>query len=701
MLKKLIMTIGILAIATTSSEAGQWLPISSDPDTGEYTSWRWYENGYAPFLPKNASNTHEGDENSLPDTSTFPTWPQNEHQYISITQRSSPSEPYPSYLLYSKVYCIGQEIDVSDEDIRYLAIHALAVTINATASNFCQVIMREANFILKRTVGQDPDHPYNTIVINAEVVEGTSVTIPNLHDKFVGFPPFYYQNPDDPNIYTNTNNTWKYDAITTFASNLYKFYSLADVQRYYNNSLDIYNNRPKNSDEAKETWPELTSMPWKLNEDNHIVLTNFFPLKYMPYLTQDRDKGGITDYVEIIVDNTNINDPTDDIDGRTDTDGDGIPDDLDADDDNDGIPDIDDLDPLDPTNPSLDTDDDGTPDGQDDDDDNDGIPDDEDPDPKDPTNPSQPPDNPDTDGDGTPDDEDDDDDNDGIPDEDDPDPKDPTNPSQPPTDPPDTDGDGTPDDDDDDDDNDGIPDEDDPDPKDPTNPSQPPTDPPDTDGDGTPDDIDPDDDNDGIPDPLDPDPLDPTNPSTPDKPDSDGDGVPDEFDPTPNGEDDEPDLPPPPTTDTDGDGIPDSEDDDDDNDGIPDDEDPDPLDPTNPSAEGEDEDEKEQTYGEGANWFPMPELNDSIGKLNDAITIKIGVDIAAAIQDAATNASGATIGKFQIPLKGIWTNSTTQYVEFDLYKYANDEFYSVIRKLLTVIIFITTVIIMLTILRQY
>ncbi|EPX86581.1 hypothetical protein ruthe_01398 [Rubellimicrobium thermophilum DSM 16684] len=104
----------------------------------------------------------------------------------------------------------------------------------------------------------------------------------------------------------------------------------------------------------------------------------------------------------------------------TDSDGDGITDDLDPDDDNDGIPDSE----------EPDSDGDGLIDDRDTDDDNDGIPDTAEMD---------------TDGDGLIDDRDTDDDNDGIPD----------------TAEMDTDGDGLIDDKDPDDDNDGIRDEDD------------------------------------------------------------------------------------------------------------------------------------------------------------------------------------------------------------------------------------------------
>ncbi|MCR9265864.1 MAG: cadherin-like domain-containing protein, partial [Flavobacteriaceae bacterium] len=112
-----------------------------------------------------------------------------------------------------------------------------------------------------------------------------------------------------------------------------------------------------------------------------------------------------------------------------DTDGDGIPNDLDTDDDNDGTPDTDDDFPLDDSE-DTDTDGDGTGDNADTDDDNDGTPDTDDDFPLDDSEDT------DTDGDGTGDNADTDDDNDGTPDTDDDFPLDDSEDT-------DTDGDGT------------------------------------------------------------------------------------------------------------------------------------------------------------------------------------------------------------------------------------------------------------------
>ena len=188
-----------------------------------------------------------------------------------------------------------------------------------------------------------------------------------------------------------------------------------------------------------------------------------------------------------------------------DTDGDGIPNDLDTDDDNDGTPDTEDAFPKDDSE-DTDTDGDGVGDNADDDADNDGTPDSEDAFPTDPNEDS------DADGDGIGDNEDNDDDNDGVTDED-------------------NDGDGLGDNVDTDDDNDGIPDDQDAFPTDANEDT-------DTDGDGIGDNADTDDDADGYSDELEIEQgTDPTDASS---------------------------IP----LDTDGDGIPDSLDDDDDNDGV-------------------------------------------------------------------------------------------------------------------------------------
>ncbi|WP_421804031.1 gliding motility-associated C-terminal domain-containing protein [Flagellimonas sp.] len=245
------------------------------------------------------------------------------------------------------------------------------------------------------------------------------------------------------------------------------------------------------------------------------------------------------------------------INASQDTDGDGIPDDLDDDDDNDGTPDSEDAFPKDASE-DTDTDGDGTGDNADDDDDNDGTPDSEDAFPKDASE------NTDTDGDGTGDNTDDDDDNDGTPDLEDAFPKDASEDT-------DTDGDGTGDNADEDDDNDGTPDSEDAFPKDASEDT-------DTDGDGTGDNADDDDDNDGTPDSEDAFPKDASEDT-----DTDGDGTgdntddDDDNDGTPDSEDAFP-KDASEDTDTDGDGTGDNADDDDDNDGTPDSEDAFPKD---------------------------------------------------------------------------------------------------------------------------
>ena len=232
-----------------------------------------------------------------------------------------------------------------------------------------------------------------------------------------------------------------------------------------------------------------------------------------------------------------------------DTDGDGIPNDLDTDDDNDGTPDTDDDFPLDDSE-DTDTDGDGTGDNADTDDDNDGTPDTDDDFPLDDSEDT------DTDGDGTGDNADTDDDNDGTPDTDDDFPLDDSEDT-------DTDGDGTGDNADTDDDNDGTPDSEDAFPKDDSEDT-------DTDGDGTGDNADTDDDNDGTPDSEDAFPKDDSEDT-----DTDGDGVGDNADDdadndgTPDSEDAFP-TDPNEDSDADGDGIGDNEDNDDDNDGVTD-----------------------------------------------------------------------------------------------------------------------------------
>jgi gliding motility-associated-like protein len=246
-----------------------------------------------------------------------------------------------------------------------------------------------------------------------------------------------------------------------------------------------------------------------------------------------------------------------DIAAAQDTDGDGIPNDLDPDDDNDGTPDTEDDFPLDDSE-DTDTDGDGTGDNADTDDDNDGTPDSEDAFPKDASEDT------DTDGDGTGDNADTDDDNDGTPDSEDAFPKDDSEDT-------DTDGDGTGDNADTDDDNDGTPDSEDAFPKDASEDT-------DTDGDGTGDNADTDDDNDGTPDSEDAFPKDDSEDTDTDgdgtgdnaDTDDDNDGTPDSEDAFPKDDSED--------TDTDGDGTGDNADTDDDNDGTPDSEDAFPKD---------------------------------------------------------------------------------------------------------------------------
>ncbi len=201
-----------------------------------------------------------------------------------------------------------------------------------------------------------------------------------------------------------------------------------------------------------------------------------------PLVDPDTNTDGAEDRVDIDSDGDGIPDSVEAGDNPAapvDTDKDGTPDYLDLDSDNDGIPDAVEA-GTDPTKP-VDTDKDGTPDFRDLDSDNDGIPDAAEAG-TDPTKPV------DTDADGTPDFRDLDSDNDGIPDA--------AEAGDDPTKPVDTDKDGTPDYRTLDADGDGIPDvaEAGPNPQSPV----------DTDKDGTPDYQDPDSDDDGNPDGSDP-----------------------------------------------------------------------------------------------------------------------------------------------------------------------------------------------------
>ena len=265
-----------------------------------------------------------------------------------------------------------------------------------------------------------------------------------------------------------------------------------------------------------------------------------------------------------------------------DSDKDGIYDYLDLDSDNDGISDDEEADGIDGNGEDLvvtdgtvkpkDTDSDGIPDYRDSDSDNDGIADkDEINQPYDTSNPK------DSDGDGIPDliDHDDrgnqagggDSDNDGL--------SDATECPNYPTNCPDSDNDGKLDylDNNTDSDSDGIPDSDEDSNFDKDN--NPSTNPRDTDGDGIPDYLDDDSDNDGVKDSDERDePYDVRTPR-----DTDGDGIPDVIDAdddsiNSSGDSDSDGIPDSvecasqPCRDTDGDGIPDYTDTDSDNDGL-------------------------------------------------------------------------------------------------------------------------------------
>jgi len=250
------------------------------------------------------------------------------------------------------------------------------------------------------------------------------------------------------------------------------------------------------------------------------------------------------------------------IDQSTDSDGDGIENNIDTDDDNDGVPDVLDAFPLEASE-NTDTDGDSLGNNTDTDDDNDGVTDAEEL--ENGTNPlaadsdgdgvndmedafpNDPSESVDTDGDKIGDNSDPDIDGDGIPNDDEQTAgTDPFNSADIPLD---TDGDGVVDAVDTDDDNDGVPDDLDAFPLDPTENT-------DTDGDGTGNNTDTDDDNDGV---TDAEELE--NGTNPLAADSDGDGVNDMEDAFPND--------PNENVDTDGDKIGDNVDPDIDGDGIP------------------------------------------------------------------------------------------------------------------------------------
>ncbi|MGB1472109.1 MAG: hypothetical protein ACPG87_03390, partial [Candidatus Thalassarchaeaceae archaeon] len=251
-------------------------------------------------------------------------------------------------------------------------------------------------------------------------------------------------------------------------------------------------------------------------------------------------------------------DPLDSASMPSDYDGDLICDVVDSDDDNDGTDDASDAFPFDNTE-DTDTDGDGTGDNADTDDDGDGISDLEDAFPYDSTEDT------DTDGDGTGDNTDDDIDNDGTLNADDAFPLDNSEWD-------DTDSDGTGNNADTDDDGDGVVDLVDQFPLDATESL-------DSDGDGVGDNTDDDDDGDGVDDASDAFPLDPF-----ETVDSDGDGQGDNSDADDDGDGvndgiDEFPMDSTEWVDSDGDGIGDNTDDDDDGDGVVDNEDAFPLNP--------------------------------------------------------------------------------------------------------------------------
>jgi outer membrane protein OmpA-like peptidoglycan-associated protein len=311
-------------------------------------------------------------------------------------------------------------------------------------------------------------------------------------------------------------------------------------------------------------------------------------------LIGDSDGDLIPDYLDADANGTAPNSGDSDKDGIDDSiecglalpcrdsDKDGIYDHLDTDSDNDGISDDEEADGIAGNGEDLaatdgsvqpkDTDKDGKPDYRDEDSDNDGVADrDEVNQPHNPLNPK------DSDNDGIPDlvDHDDrsntvgggDSDNDGL--------SDAQECPVYPTNCPDTDGDGKADylDNNNDSDGDGIADTD----EDPNfdKDNDPATNPRDTDGDGIPDYLDDDSDNDGVKDSDERnDPYDANNPR-----DTDGDGIPDVVDADDDGANgagdsdgdgipDSVECSSQPCRDTDGDGIPDYTDTDSDNDGL-------------------------------------------------------------------------------------------------------------------------------------
>jgi parallel beta-helix repeat protein len=246
---------------------------------------------------------------------------------------------------------------------------------------------------------------------------------------------------------------------------------------------------------TEETQCDVT-ISWEITDENGTPMDYSFISSFMRLPSQDSDGDGIPDEVDDDDDNDGHIDEIDAFPLNnlewTDTDMDGLGDNADSDDDNDGHIDEIDAFPLDELE-WIDTDDDGTGDNTDSDDDNDGILDLEDAFPLNATEWT------DTDGDGTGNNADLDDDNDGHNDAEDAYPLDPDRWQDLDLD---TDGDGTPDIDDTDDDNDGYLDGEDAFPLNSLEWR-------DTDSDGIGNNADPDDDNDGRYDEVDAYPLDP------------------------------------------------------------------------------------------------------------------------------------------------------------------------------------------------
>jgi len=145
----------------------------------------------------------------------------------------------------------------------------------------------------------------------------------------------------------------------------------------------------------------------------NFTLENFVNIQVSASTPPDTDGDGLPDDIDLDDDNDGVLDEDDafplDENETLDTDGDGIGNNADTDDDGDGVADVDDAFPLD-NNESIDTDLDGIGNNEDDDDDDDGVTDDEDAFPLDETETL------DSDRDGTGNNADTDDDGDGMPD---------------------------------------------------------------------------------------------------------------------------------------------------------------------------------------------------------------------------------------------------------------------------------------------